>query len=156
MPRGIPGKHPDLTILHLAQRATILPRDPHGVLALFDKARLVEHQDALGITQLVGHELMIVPPHLFLIPVHITDKPLHPTDGAPFDVKGHGLDRLAFELTALAHHRVEEMGTWLTACKTVVEGRLKLPEFLHESFHIAGDEVKHGNGKAFAVGPTGC
>src|SRR4029434_2498701 len=121
MPGGIPGKHPNLTILHLAQRATLLPRDPYGVLALFDKARFVEHQDALGITQFVGHELMVVPPHLCLIPVHITDKPLQPPDGAPFDVEGHGLDRLAFELTALAHHIVEEMGTGLTACKAIVE-----------------------------------
>ena len=51
----------------------------------------------------VGHELMVVPPHLCLIPAHITDTPLHPTDGAPVDVEGHGLDRRAFELTALAH-----------------------------------------------------
>jgi hypothetical protein len=71
-------------------------------------------------------------------------------------VEGHGLNRLAFELTALAHHIVEEMGPWLTAGKAVVESRLKLPQFLHASFHIAGYEVKRGNGKAFAIGPTGC
>src|SRR2546421_8895458 len=67
-------------------QSPILPCDPHGVLALFDKARLIKHQDALGITQLVRHELMIVPPHLFLIPADITDKTLPPTDGASLDL----------------------------------------------------------------------
>ena len=66
-----------------------------------------------------------------------------------------GDDGLAFERTQLAHHIVEEMGTRLTTGKTVVESRLKLPQFLHEPFHIAGDEVKGGNGKAFTADPTG-
>jgi hypothetical protein len=73
---------------------------------------------------------MVIPPHLFLIPVHLTDKPLQPTDGPPFDVEGHGLNRLAFEPTQLAHHIVEEMGARLTACKTVVKSRLELPQFI--------------------------
>ena len=155
MPGGIAGKHANLTILHLAQRATILPRDPHRVLALFDKARLVEHQDPIGGAHLLGHELMIVPPHLFLIPDDITDKALQSTDRAALHLEGHGLDRLAFQLTELPHHIVKEMGPRLTAGKTVVKGGLELPQFLHEPFHIAGDEVKGGNGKAFTADPTG-
>src|SRR5215813_5675900 len=98
---------------------------------------------------------MVIPLHLFLIPVHITDEPLQPTDGTPFDVEGHGLDGLAFELTELAHHIVKEMGARLTTGKTVVKGGLELPQCFHEPFHIAGDKVKRGNGKAFAAGPTG-
>src|SRR5262249_47241880 len=98
---------------------------------------------------------MVVPPHLLFIPASITDEPLHPTDGAPLDREGYGLDRLAFELTQLAHHIVGEMGTRLTAGKTVVEDRLKLPQFLHEPFHILGDDLKRGHGKAFALGLTG-
>src|SRR5215510_11942666 len=98
---------------------------------------------------------MVVPPHLLLIPGHITDKPLQPTDGAPLDLEGHRLDRLAFELAELAHHIVEEMGARLTAGKTVVEGRLKLPQCLHEPFHIAGNDIKRGDGKCFAGSPTG-
>src|SRR5262249_57317207 len=74
--------HPNLTMLHLAQRATILPRDPHRVLAFFDETCLVEHQDAIGIAHPLGDELMVVPPYLFLIPDDITDKPLQPPDGA--------------------------------------------------------------------------
>jgi hypothetical protein len=98
---------------------------------------------------------MRVPPHLCLIPAHSADKPLPPPDGAPLDLESHRLNRLAFQLTALTNHIVKEMPARLTACKTVVQGGLKLPEFLHEAFHIAGDEVKRGNGKSFAAGPTG-
>jgi hypothetical protein len=54
----------------------------------------------------------------------------------------------------LTNHIVKEMPTRLTAGKTVVKGGLKLPQFLHEPLYIAGDEVKRGNGKAFAAGPT--
>jgi hypothetical protein len=155
MPGGIRGKHPHLTIFDLAQRPTVLPRDPYGVRALFDKACLIKHQDASRIAHLLSHELMVVPPHLLLIPVHITDKPLHPPDGAALDVERHRLNRLPFQLTELAHHLVKEMGAWLTARKTVMKDRLKLPQFLHEPFDIAGDHVKWGNGKSCTFGPTG-
>src|SRR5262249_59722841 len=122
MARGIASKHPNLTILDFTEGAAILSRDPHGVLALLDEACLIEHQDAIGITQCVSHELMVVPQHLLFIPTHITDKPLHPTDGAPLDVEGHRLDGLAFELAEFAHHIVQEMGARLTPPKTVVKG----------------------------------
>src|SRR5262249_25276768 len=154
MSGGIASKHPDLTILHFAHGATVLSRDAHGVLALFDEARLLKHEDPIRVAHLLGHEVMVVPPHLLLIPVHITDKPLQPTDAARFDRRGNGLVRLALELAELAHNRVKERGARLTAGKTVVEGRLKRPQFLHDPFHIAGDEVKRGNGKAFTAGPT--
>src|SRR5712691_5305323 len=138
MPRRIGGKDPNLTILHLAQRPTILPRAPHRVLALFHKARLIEHQDTIWITHLVGHELMGVPHHLLLIPPHITDEPLHPSDGAPLNLEGHRLNRFTFKLAELAHHIVKEMGARLTAGETVVKGRLESPQVLHELFYIAG------------------
>src|SRR5262249_6353027 len=82
------------------------------------------------------------------------EKPLQPSNGAPLDLECHGLDRLAFQLAELTDHRVKEMSARLTADKTVVKGGLELPQFLHEPFHITGDEVKRGNGKAFAAGPT--
>ena len=92
LPRRISGKDPDLTILDLAQGAAVLPRDPHRIVALFDKARLIEHQDTIGLTHLLGYELMVVPPHLCLIPQHITDEPLQPTDGASLNLEGHRLN----------------------------------------------------------------
>src|SRR5262249_24837724 len=122
---------------------------------LFDKARLVKHQDPIGGTHLLGHEVMIVPPHLFLIPDDITDKALQAPDRAALHLEGHGLDRLAFQLTELPDHIIKEMPTRLTAGKTVVKGGLERPQFLHEPCHIAGDEVKGGNGKAFTAAPTG-
>src|SRR5207244_8588155 len=80
MPRRIARKHPDLTILDLAECPTILPRDPHGVLALFDKARLIKHEDPVRLPQRLGYELMVIPQHLLLIPVDLTDKPLQPAN----------------------------------------------------------------------------
>jgi len=155
MARGIPGEHPDLTIFDLAQGATVLPCDSHGVLPFFDKARLIEHQHAIRVAHLLGYKLMVVPHHLLLIPDAITDKPLQPTDGTPLNLERHGLNRLAFKLTELAYHVVKEMGARFTAWKTVVKGRLKLLEFVHEAFHITGHHVKRGNGKTFAFRPTG-
>jgi hypothetical protein len=122
MPRCIASKHPDLAILDFAEGATILPRDPHGIRALFDEAGLIKHQDAVWLPHLLGYELMVIPHHLLLIPVHITDELLQPTDRAPFDVESHRLNRLAFELAQLAYHIVQEMSPRLTACITVVKG----------------------------------
>jgi hypothetical protein len=69
-------------------------------------------------------------------------------------MEGHGLNRLAFELAALADHIVKEMGSRLTASKTVVKGGLECPQFVHEAFHITGKDVKCGNGKFTTIGPT--
>src|SRR5213076_3148527 len=78
MARSIGGKHPDLTIFHLPQRATVLPRHAHGVLALFDKARLIKHQHALGVAHLVRHQAMVCLAHLVFIPYVIAHAALHP------------------------------------------------------------------------------
>src|SRR4029450_5865062 len=49
---------------------------------------------------------------------------------------------------------IEEMGPRFAASKTVVEGRLKLPQFLHKPFDITGDNLKCGQSKSFAGSPT--
>jgi hypothetical protein len=82
------------------------------------------------------------------------DKPLQPTDRAARDLESHWLNELPSQLTQLAYHIVKEMGTRLTAGKAVVKGLLELPQFLQDPLHIAGDKVKHGNGKFFAGSPT--
>jgi hypothetical protein len=131
-----------------------LPRHPDRVLALFDKACLIEHQDTVWLPHRLSHELMVIPQHLFLIPAPITDKSLQATDRPPRDMEGHRLNRLAFELTQLANHVVKELRPRLTAAKTVVKGRLELPQFIQEAFHITGDNVKHRNSKALTISPT--
>jgi hypothetical protein len=98
---------------------------------------------------------MVIPPHLLLIPPDLTDKPLEPADRPPFDMEGHGLNRLACELAELADHIVKDMGPRLTASKTVVKGGLELPQFVHKAFYITPDEVKRGNGKFITLGPPG-
>src|SRR5439155_13694537 len=52
------------------------------------------------------------------------------------------------------YHVVKEMGARFTAWKTVVKGRLKLLEVVHEAFRTIGHHVKRGNGKTFAFRPT--
>ena len=64
-------------------------------------------------------------------------------------------NRLPFQRTQLVHQRVKEMCARLTAGKVVVKGRQEFPQFLYEPFHIAGREVKRGNGKSLTLGPTG-
>jgi hypothetical protein len=70
-------------------------------------------------------------------------------------VERHWLNGLPFQPTELAHHIVEEMGAWLTPRETIVKDGLERPQFLQEPFDIVGDNVKRGNGKAFAGSPTG-
>src|SRR5688572_26625164 len=153
MASGVAGKHPDLAILHLTQRPTVLPGDTGGVVALFDKARHIEDQHAMA--HLFGHQMVVMPPHLILVPHHITDQALHATDVAVRDLEGHGLNRFALEGTELAHQVVEKMLTRLTSGKAVMEDRLERAKLIHEAFYIAWEHVKRGNGKSVAFGPTG-
>src|SRR5215470_15327429 len=119
-------------MLHLAEGATILPRHPDRVLAFFDKACLIEHQDTVWLAHRLRHELMVVPQHVLVIPGDITDEPLQSTHRAPLNVEGHRLDRFTFEGAALADQIVKEMGARLTAAK-----------------------VKRGDGKTVTCGSTG-
>jgi hypothetical protein len=154
-PRGIASTHAALTMLPLASGATVWPRDPHGVLALFDAARLSEPQDALGSTQGRGHALLGMPPPLLLLPPSSTAKPLEPADRTPFDMEGHRLKRLAFARAAWADPISKAMGPRLPASQTVVTGGRELPPFVPEAFYITRDDVKRGNGTSLTIGPTG-
>ena len=142
-------------MLDLARGAAVLPRDPHRTVPLFTKPDASHLRTPSGSAHRLGDALLGVPPHLCLIPQHSTDEPLHPTEGASRNLEGHRLNRFAFARAALAHHVIKEMGTRLAARTTGVKDRLECPQFLQEPFHIAGDEVKRGNGTAFAAGPTG-
>src|SRR5215475_5014069 len=153
--RGIGRPPPHLTMLHLAQAPTVLPGNPYRVRPFLGTARLIEDQHAVWSPQGVGYKLMGVPPPLLLVPAAITEKPRHPTDGPPLNPEGDRLNGLAFQLTAWANHRVKAMEARLAPRPTVVEGRLQLPECVHEPFHIAGDQVKCRHRKPVAFRPTG-
>src|SRR6266446_186726 len=150
MTRSVGSKHPYLTIFHFPQRATVLPRHAHGVLALFDKARLIKHQHALGGAHLVRHQAMVGLAHMVFIPDVIAHAALHPPDVAPFDVERHRLDRFACEGTALADHVVEEVLAGLTPRKTCPEVVVKSPKFIKKSVNILGGELKLGDGERLA------
>jgi hypothetical protein len=132
-------------MLHLAQRATILPRHACGVFALFDKARFIEHQDTLGITQGLGHELMIIPQQLFLIPHRLTQKALQAADTAPLDGKSHRLNRFPGQGAVLPHHVIQAMPAGFTPSKTIMEDTLELLSLVREAFHITDLHGKGGN-----------
>src|SRR5918999_5567092 len=150
MARGIAGKYPDLTIFHLPQRPTVLPGDTGGIVALFDKARLIEDQYSIVIAHLICHQMVVLPPHLIFVPHHITDKALHATDVAARDLEGHRLNGFALEGTDLAHHVVEKMLTRLTSGKAIMEGRLERAKLIHEPFYIAGEHLERGNSNSVA------
>jgi hypothetical protein len=147
MTRGIGGKHPNLTMLHLAESTAILPGHSHGLLPFFHKARLLHHQHALGITHLGGDQPMIRLAPLVFVPDIITDEALHAADVAPRDLECHGLNGFAFECTELAHHIVEEMPAGLATSKTGAEVVMESLEFIQESFDIAGGELKPWEGE---------
>jgi hypothetical protein len=154
MTRGIGGKHPNLTLLHLAERTAILPGHSHGLLPFFHKARLIHHQHALGITHLGGDQPMIRLAHLVFVPDIITDEALHAADVAPRDLECHGLNGCAFEFTELAHHIVEKLVPRFLAGKTRPKGGVESTEFVQERVNIASREGKLGNGKRLVCRPT--
>ena len=124
--RGLPGQDAHLTILHFPQRPTILPRHACGVVALFDKARFIEHEDAIGLAQLLRYELMRVPPPLLLIPHRLTQKTLQTAETAPLDRKGHRFNRFPGQGAVLPHHVIQEMPAGFTPRKTIVADTLAL------------------------------
>src|SRR5918992_1553013 len=154
MARGIAGKYPDLTIFHLPQRPTVLPGNTGGIVALFDKARLLEDQYPIAIAHLICHQMVVLPPHLIFVPHPITDKALHATDVGVHDLDGHRLNGFALEGTELAHHVVEKMLTRLTSGKTVMACGLERAKLIHEPFYIAGEYLERGNSNSAAFSPT--
>jgi hypothetical protein len=125
LPRSIPSKNAYLTILHFPQRATILSRHTHGVFALFDKARFIEHEDAIGLAQFSRHKLVVVPPHLLLIPYGLTEKALQAADTTPLDRQRHRLNRFPGKGAVLPDHVIQEMRAGFTPSKTVMEEALE-------------------------------
>ena len=70
MPRRLACTPPNLAILPLPSRPTMLPSHADRCLPLRDNARLSDHPDALGSAHRVGHELMRGPPPVLLVPDH--------------------------------------------------------------------------------------
>ena len=68
-PAAIYQEHADLTVLHLPRRPAVLPPHPHRLLALLQKPRLIHHQYASGIAQMLHHVPLQVVPHLVSVPL---------------------------------------------------------------------------------------
>jgi hypothetical protein len=125
-----------------------LAGDPHGLLAFFDKAGLIEHDNPIGVPHRFSHELMVAPEHMLFVPRHITDEALQASDtAASRNSEGHRLDGFARERAQLARHIVKEMGSRLTPRKAVMKGRLKMPEFVQQPSNIVRGDFKGRDGK---------
>ena len=154
MPRGLGGTPPHLTMLSLPYRATILSCHAHRLLALCDKARLIEHAHALRVPQLGCDEAMGRLAHQVFIPHIIAPAALHPPDIAPGHTQGHRCDGCAFQRTALANHGMEQVLACLTACKTRAELGMECLECIKESLHITDGEIKRRDGALLALRAT--
>jgi hypothetical protein len=154
MARRIGRKHPDLTIVHLAQGATVLPRHTHRRWALLGKSRLIKHQHPLGISQIFLKQAMVLLTPLRFIPDHLADESRPRTDIPPVHLPRHRLDRLAFEGTERPYHIPKELLPRLAPRNTPGECRMKPPPFVQESFDITVRQGKLWDGKDLAFGPT--
>ena len=77
MPAGIGEKHPDLTVLDAAGGAGVLAFDAGRLVALLEKAGLVEHQHGVRIAEMLDDIGAQVIAHGVGIPVHAGEEILH-------------------------------------------------------------------------------
>lgn len=63
-------------VVHLPPVAIPLPPDPHGLVATLADPRLVHHADRLGVSVVLGHDLLASIPQFFFIPLDRFEKTL--------------------------------------------------------------------------------
>ena len=149
--QGIPffgsvgGKDADLAVVDFADVAAVLAGDSHGFVSLFDKAALIEDQDAIGASEIVIYKTTIFDFDICVIPRCFTDKPLQCPDISIFDGKGDWFNGFSFQRAELPNHVIEEMFSGLTALETSVKLFMKASEFAHEIFDITPSEIKFWN-----------
>ena len=66
---NIGQEHPNLAVLGLARRARVLALDPDRLGALLQEARLVQHEDAVGVPERLGNQPDQLIPNCVRIPV---------------------------------------------------------------------------------------
>jgi hypothetical protein len=98
-------------------------------------------------------QAMVRPTHLPFIPDHVADESLQRTDVPPAHLPRHRLDRLAVDGTELPHHVPKARLPRLAPRKTLVEGVMKTPPFVQESFDIAWRQRQLWHGTHLAIGP---
>ena len=77
MPNGIGEKHPDLAVLDAACGAGVLALHARRLVALLEKAGLIQHQHGVGIAEMLDHIGAQVIAHRIGIPVHAGKEILH-------------------------------------------------------------------------------
>ena len=73
---GVADEDTGLAVFHLTDGAAVLPGNPNGLFALFDKLGTVHVDHALGIGDQRREQDVMFQPHRFMIPVVGFHKPL--------------------------------------------------------------------------------
>ena len=103
MPAGVGEEDADLGVLDPPRRAGVLPRDAGRLGALLEEPGLVDHQDRVGVAQVLDH----VGPQVVADRVGVPFGPAHQV----LDAVGVGVADLLGDLPAvLPLHRAEEPG----------------------------------------------
>jgi hypothetical protein len=95
-------RHGALAVVLLAQRAAVLPLYPDGVLALLGESRVVDHEDAGGIGELLGHDGAVALPEGPLVPGALAEELLQRLVGVRDLQAGRQGDAVGDRLGALA------------------------------------------------------
>jgi hypothetical protein len=77
MPAGIGEKHPDLAVLDAPGGAGVLAFDARRLVALLEKAGLIQHQHGVRIAEMLDHIGAQVIAHRIGLPVHAGEEVLH-------------------------------------------------------------------------------
>jgi hypothetical protein len=141
-------------MLDLAQGSAILPGHPDGLVPLFRKAALIHHHHTIRGAHVLIDQPMVHASHLGFVPDVITHETWPTGDVTASNLKGRGLDRLAFQGTELPDHRAKAMLAGFALCETVAEGLMKTTQCVQKPFDIRTFEGKPGERQRLAVGPT--
>ncbi len=141
-------------MFHLPQGPTLLPRHPHGGMAFCREARLIEDHHPPRVSPLFMHQAMVRAEHRGVIPDRVTDAALPRPYGPTLSLEGHGFDRLAFPITALAPHIVAELIPGLGPGQAIGNGGMNAVPCVPNAFDIVGIKRQLRDREHVPCGPT--
>jgi hypothetical protein len=123
----VTDEDPDLAVISLSEPPTPLAGDPDGMGPLLGEAAAVEGEDAVGISDLLGHLAVKFGPHGIVLPLSGADESLERPPGLKVG-GGDGFDRLAVQV---AEKPFEVLPGVVTLLDAVEERREGLGELGH-------------------------
>lgn len=139
VPTGIDQKDPFLTVGNLPYSPTVLARDACRMLALFGEATAIHDDNALRITERLGHQLLMTLDHDFARPTPTSNEFLRRTHRVrigPQQRQDDRLDRFAFHIRQLPTQVDRRPISLLVSLKATVKVLLVIHQRLSERFLI--------------------